>query len=202
MPRSPRQDYEGAWQHAMNRGIDRQAVFRGDDDRRLFCDCLAEAMPRYGVQVHAWCLLGNHFHLLLLSEEGRLSDAMRFLASRFTQRFNYRHGRDGPLFRGRFASVAVESSSHLAQVSRYIHRNPVEAGLAAEAWQWPWSSARAYLGLAPAPSWLHTDAILDMFAPQQARQRYREFLREETDAATRARYAEQQGVPWGQTRRV
>jgi REP element-mobilizing transposase RayT len=97
MPRSPRQDYEGAWQHVMNRGIGRQAVFRSDEDRQIFYDCLAAAMPRYGVQVHTWCLLDNHFHLLLFSESGRLSDAMRLLGGRFTQRINYRDSRDGPI---------------------------------------------------------------------------------------------------------
>jgi len=202
MPRSRRQDYEGVWHHVMNRGIDRQSVFRTDADRQIFYDCLAAAMPRYGVRVHAWCLLGNHFHLLLFSESGRLSDAMRFLSGRYTQRINYRDGRDGPIFRGRFASVPIASDAHLAQVSRYIHRNPIEAGLVPDPWQWPWSSARAYAGLARVPDWLHTDAILGMFGPQAARQKYREFLGEETDTATRASYAEWEGVPWGQTRRV
>jgi REP element-mobilizing transposase RayT len=95
----------------MNRGLDRQAVFRSDGDRQIFYDCLAAAMPRYGVQLHAYCLLDNHFHLLLCSESGRLSDAMRFLGGRFTQRINYREGRDGPLFRGRFTSVTREERS-------------------------------------------------------------------------------------------
>jgi len=187
MPRSPRQDHEGAWQHVMNRGIGRQAVFRSDDDRQIFYDCLAAAMPRYGVEVHAYCLLDNHFHLLLLSRSGRLSHAMRFLGGRFTQRINYRDGRDGPLFRGRFTSVAVESDAHLMQASRYIHRNPVEAGLVAEPWQWPWSSADAYLGLTRTPTWLHTEAILEMLGPDGARHKYRELLGEEADAAGRGR---------------
>ena len=190
MPRPPRLDYEGAWQHVMNRGIDRQAVFRSDDDRQVFYDCLAAAMPRYGVQVHAWCLLDNHFHLLLFSESGHLSDAMRFLSGRFTQRINYRDGRDGPIFRGRFTSVPVESDGHLVRASRYIHRNPVEAGLALEPWQWPWSSVQAYLGLTRTPTWLHTEVILDMLGAPDARQKYREFLAEETDA------------DWGKTLRV
>jgi REP element-mobilizing transposase RayT len=181
----------------MNRGIGRNVVFRSDDDRHIYCDCLAVAMPRYGVQVHAYCLFGNHFHLLLFSESGRLSDAMRFLSGRFTQRINYRDGRDGPIFRGRFASVAVASDAHLAQVSRYIHRNPVEAGLVAQPWDWPWSSARAYVGLAPPPAWLLTDVILEMFGPNRARQAYREFLGAEIDEATRGTYAK-----WGQTLRV
>jgi putative transposase len=177
-----------------------QARVCSDDDRQIFYDCLAAAMPRYGVQVHAWCLLENHFHLLLLSERGRLSDAMRFLGGRFTQRINYRDGRDGPIFRGRFTSVSVSSDAHLVQASRYIHRNPVEAGLVAEPWQWPWSSAQAYLGLTRTPAWLHTDAILEMLGPHEARRRYRELLGEEAGAATRAVHGEV--VPWGQTRRV
>jgi REP element-mobilizing transposase RayT len=184
----------------MNRGIDRRAVFRSDDDRQIFYDCLAAAMPRYGVEVHAWCLLDNHFHLLLMSASGRLSDAMRLLGGCFTQRINYRDGRDGPIFRGRFTSVAVRSDAHLVQVSRYIHRNPVEAGLVAEPWQWPWSSAQAYLGLVRTPASLHTQAILEMLGPHDARRRYGELLGGETDAAMQAVHGEV--VPWGQTRRV
>jgi putative transposase len=150
--------------------------------------------------VHAWCLLDNHFHLLLFSQSGRLSDAMRFLGGRFTQRINYRDGRDGPIFRGRFTSVAVNSDAHLVQASRYIHRNPVAAGLVAEPWQWPWSSAQAYLRLVRTPAWLHTEAILEMLGPHDARRRYRELLGEETDAATQEVWGEV--VPWGQTRGV
>jgi hypothetical protein len=125
---------------------------------------------------------------------------MRLLGGRFTQRINYRDGRDGPIFRGRFTSVTVKSDAHLVQASRYIHRNPVDAGLVAEPWQWPWSSAQAYLGLVRTPAWLHTEAILEMLGPHEARLRYRELLAEDVDAATRAAYAEV--VPWGQTRRV
>ena len=99
-------------------------------------------------------------------------------------------------------AAAGDQCAHLAQVSRYIHRNPVEAGLAATPWQWPWSSAQAYMGLARVPDWLHTDAIIEMFGPRDARQKYREFLGEKPNADVRAGCAEWQGVPWGQTRRV
>jgi REP element-mobilizing transposase RayT len=184
----------------MNRGLGRQAVFRSDDDRQIFYDCLAAAMPRYGVQLHAYCLLDNHFHLLLFSESGRLSDAMRFLGGRFTQRINYRDGRDGPLFRGRFTSVGVKNDAQLVQASRYIHRNPVEAGLVAEPWQWRWSSAQAYVGLARTPAWLHTEAILEMLGPHDGRQRYRELLVEEVGVAMPAVCGNV--AAWGQTRRV
>lgn len=162
MPRTRREDHEGAWQHVMNRGIDRGDIFRSNDDRMIFFDRLAASASRFGLQVHAYCLLSNHFHLLLFSERGHLSDGMRIMAGRFTQRINYRDGRDGPIFRGRFASVPVKSEAHLVRVSRYIHRNPVEAGLVHEPWNWPWSSAGAYLGMLAPPVWLRTDAILEM----------------------------------------
>lgn len=136
MPRTRREDHEGAWQHVMNRGIDRGSIFSSNADRMIFFDCLAGSASRFALQVQAFCLLSNHYHLLLFSEQGRLSDGMRFLAGRYTQRINYRDGRDGPIFRGRFASVRVKSEAHLVRVSRYIHRNPVEAGLVQQAWDW------------------------------------------------------------------
>lgn len=197
MPRTRREDHEGAWQHVMNRGIDRGDIFRSNDDRMIFFDCLAASASRFGLQVHAYCLLSNHFHLLLFSERGHLSDGMRFMAGRFTQRINYRDGRDGPIFRGRFASVPIKSEAHLVRVSRYIHRNPVEAGLVQEPWNWPWSSAGAYLGMLAPPVWLRTDAILEMFEGQLGG--YRAFLEAEVDEQTRRSY---EVVPWGQTRRV
>jgi putative transposase len=144
MPRPRREDCEGAWQHVMNRGIDRAPIFRSDADRQIFLECLEAATQRYALQVHAYCLLGNHYHLMLFSEKGQLSDGMRFLSARFTQRINYRDNRDGPLFRGRFASVPIKDDAHLVCVSRYIHRNPVEAGLVREPTDW--------IGRAPAPT--------------------------------------------------
>jgi hypothetical protein len=101
------------------------------------------------------------------------------------------------IFRGRFTSVAVNSDAHLVQASRYIHRNPVEAGLVVAPWQWPWSSAQAYLGLTRTPTWLHTEAILEMLGPNDARRKYRHLLSEDTDPAAQAVCGE--GVPWGQT---
>ena len=201
MPRPRREDYEGAWQHVMNRGTDHTLVFHRDADRRVFLECLEAAIDRYALQVHAYCLMGNHFHLLVLSEMGRLSDGMRFLSGRFTQRLNYRDKRDGPLFRGRFASVLIKSDAHLVCVSRYIHRNPVEAGLVNAPEDWPWSSVGAYLGINRGPSWLRTDAILEMFG-MAAQREYRAFLAAGVDDATRASYEGWKLEQGGQTRRV
>ena len=91
---------------------------------------------------------------------------MQFLSGRFTRLVNVRVGRDGPLFRGRYASVAVESDTHLVQACRYIHLNPVLADMRPTAESWPWSSAAAYIGLARAPVWLRTDQVLELFGPQ------------------------------------
>ena len=127
---------------------------------------------------------------------------MRFLSGRFTQRINYRDCRDGPVFRGRFASVIIKSDAHLVRVSRYIHRNPVEAGLAHAPEDWAWSSAGAYLGTKEGPTWLRTDAVLEMFG-RVARREYRAFLAAGVDEETRVSYVGWVGLErGGQTRRV
>jgi putative transposase len=175
MPRSLRNDYEGAWHHVMSRGAGRATIFARDAERELYLDSLAEAGSRYGVEIHCYCLMGNHYHLLVRSLDGQLSAAMRYCSGRFTALMNKREGRDGPLFRGRFASAGIRGDPYLVGVSRYIHLNPVEAGLVGAPEEWRWSSAAAYVGTAQTPHWLRTDFILGMFAAP-ARAAYREFL--------------------------
>jgi putative transposase len=99
---------------------------------------------------------------LLHTPAAGLSEAMQRLSSRFTQAVNRLRNRDGPLFKGRFRSIAIADDAHLVRVSQYIHLNPVEAGLARRPQDWPWSSASAYLGLLPKPDWLHSSALLEM----------------------------------------
>ena len=189
MPRPRREDYPGAWHHVMNRGAGRAAIFTSDTDRLLFLDCLAEAAERFRLEVHGYCLLGNHYHLLLLSGAGELSEGMKHLSGKFTRMFNVRHGRDGPMFRSRFTSVPINTDGHLVQVSRYIHLNPVAAGLVQRPEHWPWSSAAAYLGPVPGPDWLRTNAILAMFGATDPRADYRAFLAAGVDATTAEFYA-------------
>ena len=131
-------------------------------------------MPRYGVQIHPCCLLDNHFHLLLFSVGSEAEagcpgrDAGLPVLAVFTAADpTYRDGRNWPLFRRRFTSVAVEAMRSSFRASRNIHSNPVEAGLVAGPWQWPWSSAQASLGLTQTPAWLHTEAILEMLGPHE-----------------------------------
>jgi len=189
MPRKLREDYDGAWHHVLNRGVAKSTVFRDGADREVFLRFLGEAAHRAALEVHGYCLLGNHYHLLIRSRDGRLSEGMRWLGGRYTQHVNYSLGRDGPLFRGRYTAVAIEGDAHLVRTSRYIHLNPVEAGLARSADAWAWSSAPAYLGSRAALPWLVTELILDMFGPGNSREAYRDFLSAGVDKQTSGIYA-------------
>jgi putative transposase len=194
MPRPHRVDFPEAWHHVVNRGAARVDIFRGDDDRNVFTALLAETAQRYSLETHSYCLMDNHYHLLLRSREGRLADGMRYLAGRFTQVLNHRRRRDGAIFRGRYASVVVASDAHLVQASRYIHLNPVTAGLVQRAEDWPWSSAAAYVGRVQEPVWLTTSFILGLFEPRSPRADYRKLLEAGVDRGTTEFY-----MTWGQT---
>jgi len=152
----------------MNRGAAKQKIFLDNRDRASFITSLARSVRRKGLEIHAYCLLDNHFHLLIRSPEQQLSSAMQFVLGEHTQKFNKRHGRDGPIFRGRFHSIVVDSDRYLHQVSRYIHRNPIGAGLATEATlhNFPWSSYGAYVGSALRPVWLTRGPILKPHGPR------------------------------------
>ena len=190
MPRSLRTDYAGAWHHVMNRGADHRDIFEDDADRTIFLDALALAAERFHLEVHAYCLMSNHFHLLLLSCEGQLSAGMKFLSGRFTRLTNVRAGRDGPLFRGRYYSVGITSDAHLVEACRYIHLNPVAARMTQNAEAWRWSSARAYLGPSAVPQWLKTEYILDLFGPSNRDASYRDFIADGIDIETTKFYAD------------
>jgi len=177
MPRSLRDDFEGAWQHVMNRGIDHARIF-DDVTAGVFLVELRDSCTRYDVQVHGYCILPNHYHLLLFTPNAGLSAAMQCLSSRFTQSVNRHRERDGPLFKGRFRSVTVKDDAHLAKVSQYIHVNPVEAGLVAKPEDWRWSSAGAYLGVTDKPEWLRTETVLEMFGPADSVAAYAQYLRD------------------------
>ncbi|MEE9415175.1 MAG: transposase [Acidimicrobiales bacterium] len=147
----------------MNRGRSHQTIFHDDTDRQFFVGLLLEVSERFNVQTHAYCLMSNHYHLLMHTESALLGRAMRHLNGVFTQFSNRRYGRDGTLFRGRYASRLICDDAYLLWVSRYIHRNPVEAGLCAHATSWRWSSMRAYLGRAATPAWLDPQVVLGHF---------------------------------------
>ena len=146
MSRPLRVEFPGAWYHVMNRGAGRKNIFRQPEHRQLFHDLLMEIRSVYGWEVHAYCLMSNHYHLLLHTPLANLGRAMRHLNGVYTQRFNRSVKTDGPLFRGRYKAILVDADNYLLQVSRYIHRNPVEAGQPQWMQDLLWTSYPVYVG--------------------------------------------------------
>jgi len=164
MARPLRIEYIGAWYHVMNRGTGRRRTFPDDALRREFLRLLGDLHDTYAVYCHAYCLMGNHYHLLVQTGRANLGRAMRHLDGVYTQRHNRHLKTDGPLFRGRYKAIVIERDRYLLRVSRYIHRNPLAAGLCDQLVEYPWSSYPVYAGLRPAPPWLHRHDTLAGFA--------------------------------------
>ncbi|NNE73857.1 MAG: hypothetical protein HKN26_09350 [Acidimicrobiales bacterium] len=161
MPRLLRLEYENAWHHVMNRGACRQNTFLDPDDRQRFLDLLGDSTERAGVEVHGYCLMNNHYHLLVRTPTPALGRTMQLLAGRYTRYFNHRHSRDGALFRGRYRSKAVESDGQLLATLRYIHRNPTN-DFEVHPDDYLWSSQRPYRELVAPSPWLHTKELLSI----------------------------------------
>ncbi len=142
MARQLRIEYPGAIYHVTSRGNARSMIYADDKDREDFLRILALVVERYQWLCHAYCLMGNHYHLLIETPEGNLSKGMRQINGVYTQSYNRRHQRVGHLFQGRFKAILVEKESYLLQLCRYIVRNPVAANLCQSVDQWPWSSLR------------------------------------------------------------
>ncbi|MGQ0614483.1 MAG: transposase [Planctomycetaceae bacterium] len=158
MPRRPRFDAPDTWHHVMNRGIARRTILENDLDRRFFLSLLAREGRAGRLIVHAFSLMLTHFHLLVYSPVGQLSEAMRRIQNRYARWFNRTRRRDGSLFRGRFLSKPIDSVHYRRNVLVYIHDNAVHAGLVAQPEEYAWSSA-AHLSKAERPHWLATDWV-------------------------------------------
>ena len=180
MARPLRVEFSGAIYHLTSRGNARQKVFFTDTDRELFLDTLSQVVSRYGWICHAYCLMANHYHLLVETPKANLSLGMRQLNGMYTQSFNRRHNRVGHLFQGRFKAILVEKESYLLELCRYIVLNPVRVKGKGEIGGWKWSSYRATAGLASVPEFLSTDWILEQFGKKRAKaqKQYRAFVRE------------------------
>jgi REP-associated tyrosine transposase len=178
MARPLRLVYPGAFYHVFARGNDRQTVFRDGDDCELFFAVIDHTVDRYGWLCHTYCLMGNHYHLLIETPQANLSLGMRQLNGLYARRFNLRHGRCGHVFQARFRSILVEAESSLLSVSRYIVLNPVRAGICTDPADWPWSSYRALAGLEPPRPFLSTELLLSHFGSslRAAQAGYRRFV--------------------------
>ena len=157
----------GIWYHVVNRGVARQPIFSDDRDRVEFLRLLGVANERFGVRVHAYCLMTNHYHLFLHCPEGGISEAMHLVGSVYVRHTNERQGRDGPLFTDRFYAKPVTEDAYLLRLVRYIHRNPLAFLPPGRLREFRWSSLRTYLGDRRAPEWLDVETVLGMFGGRE-----------------------------------
>jgi REP element-mobilizing transposase RayT len=162
----------------MNRGRRKEKIFASSKDYEMFIVVLQEAIEMWNLQVSAYCLMPNHYHLLIHTPDGNIARCMRHINGVYTQRYNQRHKKDGQLFRGRYKAVLVDADSYLLEVLRYIHRNPLKAGLATNTDDFKWSSHRGYTSGAKKWDWLYKDFLLSMFSEKrrQANKAYIEFV--------------------------
>jgi REP element-mobilizing transposase RayT len=178
MARPLRIEYDGALYHVTSRGNERKPIFKNDSDRKLFLDTLALVNKRFHWICHAYCLMDNHYHLVVETPDGNLSKGMRQLNGVYTQAYNKRHGRVGHLFQGRFKGILVQKDSHFLEVCRYVVLNPVRAKTVSHPRQYKWSSYGATVAIAQAHDCLMPHEILSHFGRRKsvAQQKYREFV--------------------------
>lgn len=163
MTRPLRLEFEGALYHITSRGDRQESIYETDADRHGFIALLADVCETYNWMCYAYCLMSNHYHLLIETPEANLSRGMRQLNGVYTQQFNRINHRCGHVFQGRYKSILVDKESYLMELARYIVLNPVRAGMERCAQDWPWSSYRATVGLVKTPGWLHVDWLLSAF---------------------------------------
>lgn len=180
MARPLRIEFPFAVYHVTSRGNARQEIFIDDSDRQTFLDTLSSVVLRYNWICHSYCLMGNHYHLIIETPDANISQGMRQLNGTYTQTFNKRHDRVGHIFQGRFRAILVQKDSHLLELCRYVVLNPVRSGMVATPEQWQWSSYRATHGLSEACPALNYQWILSKFSStiSEARTKYREFVLE------------------------
>jgi putative transposase len=182
MPRGPRLDIEGGLYHVIARGVERRPIFRDDTDRQSFLRRLQMVAGEEGLQVFAYLLLDNHVHLVVRRGAIALGQCMRRLLTGHSVMFNRRHRRRGHLFQNRYHAVLCEADNYLLQLVRYVHRNPVRAGVVLDPAAYRWSSHAAYLSRR-CPAWLETKTVLEMVGGRAA---YRRFMQEGDGEGRRA----------------
>ncbi|KPA18863.1 transposase [Candidatus Magnetomorum sp. HK-1] len=178
MSRPLRIEYPNAWYHVMNRGRRKELIFKSKDDYMLFLEVIHEAIELFALRVSAYCLMPNHYHLLVQTPDANLSRCMRHINGVYTQRYNSKHSFDGQLFRGRYKAIVVAEDTYLLQLIRYIHRNPVRSRQVEKVEHYEWSSHKGYLSKAKKWNWLYKDFILSMLSvkPQKRNRAYQSFM--------------------------
>ena len=180
MARPLRITFPGAFYHITSRGNERKNVFKSKRDREKFLEYLESATQRYDAVIHVYCLLDNHYHLLLETPSGNLSQIMRHINGAYTTYFNVKRKRSGHLFQGRYKAILVDADEYAKELSRYIHLNPVRAKMVETPEDYDWSSYQYYIGRKKPPAWLTRDFILGYFSKKvaTAQQGYHGFVSE------------------------
>ena len=173
MGRAWRIEYEGAFYHLMSRGNNGQDIFITDDDRHLFLETLSEMSERFDIEIYAYVLMSNHYHLLIRTLRANLKKAMQWFGTTYTRRFNNQNVRSGHLFQGRYKSILVQDDAYIMQLSCYIHRNPLRAGIVKRLIDFKWSSYPVYAYDRKYPAWLSTKRILSYFKDPDKHSQYR-----------------------------
>ena len=179
MARPLRIEYPGAFYHVTSRGNEQKDIFKSDFDREKFLSYLVSASERYGAEIHAYCLMTNHYHMMLETPLGNLSQIMKHINSSYTSYFNIKHKRVGHLLQGRYKAILVQADAYAAELSRYIHLNPVRAGMVKFPEDYRWTSYRFYIE-GGEPSWLTTGFILGYFGTEgpKSRRNYKSYVNE------------------------
>lgn len=178
MARPLRIEYPGAFYHVINRGNAGEDIFLNDRDRSKFLEYLEKAVERYGIKIHTYCLMTNHYHLLIETPQPNLSQSIKWVNVSYSVYFNRKRQRKGHLFQGRFKSVLVDADEYLKHLSRYIHLNPLRAGMTDDLISYPWSSYPFYTGKKKSPDWFELNWLLSLFGKnkKEAVRNYRNFV--------------------------
>ena len=178
MARQLRIEFPGAFYHVYSRGNQKQPIFFSPDDRYFYLKILGDAHKKLGSFVHVFCLMDNHYHLILQTMLANLSRVMHFINTKYSTYLNAKHGRCGHLFQGRYKAILVQAEAYAKVLSKYIHGNPVKDGVVKTPEQYQWSSCPEYAGLREPPPWLITSVVLELCAdePGAARTRYMDYL--------------------------
>lgn len=183
MARPLRIEYPGALYHIMSRGNAYQDIYLNEEDRQAFLKNLEHCINLHNLVCHAYCLMSNHYHLLIETPDANLSQAMRDINGNYTQWFNTKHSRVGHVLQGRYKAYVIEKEPYLLEVVRYIVNNPVEAEVTKHAKDWNWSSYKATAGIVRVPKWLESDFTLSLFSKErkEAQKQYRKFVKDGLD---------------------
>lgn len=169
MSRPLRIEYKEAWYHVMNRGRNREDIFHDNIDYKAFTDLLIETCEMWNFRISAYCLMPNHYHLLVQTPDANIARGMRHLNGVYTQRYNRRYNSEGSIFKGRYKSILVDGDAYLLEIVRYIHLNPVKAGIVKTPEKYIWSSHKGYLSSAKKWNWLHKQFIFKILSTDEKR---------------------------------